>query len=45
MVTAFETSVYLLARSGEKKERPGKDKGEKIKALLNECGEFMTSEE
>ena len=22
--------------------KTGKDKGEKIKALLNECGEFMT---
>ncbi len=45
MVTAFETSVDLLARSEERKERTGKDKGEKIKALLNECGEFMSSEE
>ena len=45
MVTAFETSVDLLARSEERKERTGKDKGEKIKALLNECGAYMTSEE
>ena len=44
MVTAFETSVDLLARSEERKERTGKDKGEKIKALLNECGAYMTSE-
>ncbi len=34
-----------MARSGERKERTGKDKGEKIKDLLNECEEFMTSEE
>jgi hypothetical protein len=45
MLTAFETSVDLLARSEERKERAGKDNGEKIKALLNECGEFMTLEE
>ena len=45
MVTAFETSVDLLARSEGREERTGKDKGEKIKALLNECGEFMSSEE
>jgi len=45
MVAAFETSVDLLARSEERKERTGKDKGEKIKALLNECGAYMTSEE
>ena len=42
MVTAFETFVDLLARSEERKERTRKDKGEKIKALLNECGEFTT---
>jgi hypothetical protein len=35
----------VLARSEERKERTRKDKGEKIKALLNECGEVMTSEE
>jgi hypothetical protein len=45
MVTAFETFVDLLAHSEERKERTGQDQGEKIKALLNECGEFMPSEE
>ena len=45
MVTAFETSVDLLPRSEERKERTGKDKGEKLKALLNACGAYMTSEE
>jgi hypothetical protein len=49
MVTAFETFVDLLpvARSEERKERTRKDKGEKIKALaalLNDCGEFMTTD-
>ncbi len=41
-----------MARSEERKERTGKDKGEKIKAAVwsvhdsvNECGAYMTSEE
>ena len=49
MVTAFETSVELLARSAEKKARSEeKEKNaerEMIKAMLNECGERMTPEE
>jgi hypothetical protein len=43
MVTAFETSVGLLARSEEKKEQIVER--EMIKAMLNECGECMTPEE
>ena len=45
MLVAFESSVELLALSEERKEMSGKDKGGKIKALLDECGPFMTPEE
>ena len=45
MVVAFESSVELLALSEERKEMSGKDKGGKIKALLDECGPFMKPQE
>ena len=49
MVTAFESSVALLARSEEKKARSEEKEKiaerEMIKAMLNECGERMTPEE
>ena len=45
MVTAFETSVELLALSQERNEMTGNDKGGKIKVLLDGCGQFMTAEE
>ena len=43
MVTAFENSVDLLARSEERKEK--NLEREMIKAMLKECAEGMTSEE
>jgi hypothetical protein len=48
MVTAFETSVEMLARSEKKACSEEKEKiaeREMIKAMLNECGERMTPEE
>jgi hypothetical protein len=43
MVTAFEASVDLLARSEERKDK--NVEMERIRAMLNECGQYMSSEE